>query len=73
MHDDGSATVHVSTRELGEDPKASENELTKRLGSTMINAMINAMMSAFVCELAMKALHLTRMDETRKSHDLWRL
>ena len=69
IHDDGSATVHVPTKELSEDPKASENELMKRLGSTMIIAM----MSAFACELAMKAIRLTRMDEARKSHDLWRL
>ena len=69
MHDDGSATVHVPTKELSEDPKASENELMKRLGSTMTIAM----MSAFACELAMKAIRLTRMDEARRSHDLWRL
>ena len=41
----------------------------KRLGSTMTIAM----MSAFACELAMKAIRLTRMDEFRKSHDLWQL
>ena len=35
MHDDGSATVYVPTKELSEDPKARENELMKRLGSTM--------------------------------------
>ena len=69
MHDDGSATVHVPTKELSEDPKASENELMKRLGSTMTIAM----MSAFACELAMKTIRLTRMDEARRSHDLWRL
>ena len=69
MHDDGSTTVHVPTKELREDPKAGENELMKRLGSTMIIAM----MSAFACELAMKAIRLTRMDEARKSHDLWQL
>ena len=69
MHDDGSATLHVPTKELSESPKASENELMKRLGSTMTIAM----MSAFACELAMKAIRLTRMDEARKSHDLWRL
>ena len=68
-HDDGSTTVHVPTKELSEDPKASENELMKRLGSTMTIAM----MSAFACELAMKAIRLTLMDEARKSHDLWQL
>ena len=69
MHDDGSATVHVPTKELSENPKTTEDELMKRLGSTMTIAM----MSAFACELAMKAIRLTRMDEARKSHDLWQL
>ena len=69
MHDDGSATVHIPTKELSEDSRASENELMKRLGSTMIIAM----MSAFACELAMKAIRLTLRDEARKSHDLWEL
>ena len=69
MHDDGSTTVHVPTKELSEDPRTSENELMKRLGSTMTIAM----MSAFACELAMKAIRLTRMDEARRSHDLWQL
>ena len=69
MHDDGSATVHVPTKELSENPKTTEDELMKRLGSTMTIAM----MSAFACELAMKAIRLTLMDEARKSHDLWQL
>ena len=69
MHDDGSATVHVPTKELSENPKTTEDELMKRFGSTMTIAM----MSAFACELAMKAIRLTLMDEARKSHDLWQL
>ena len=69
LHDDGSATVYWSTEELSEHPSTSEYELMKRLGS----AMTIAMMSAFACELAMKAIRLTRKDEARKSHDLWRL
>ena len=69
IHDDGSATLHVPTKELSEDSRTSENELMKRFGSTMTIAM----MSAFACELAMKAIRLTRMDEAQKSHDLWRL
>ena len=69
LHDDGSATVYLPAKELSEDLNASENQLMKRLGSTMTIAM----MSAFACELAMKAIRLTRMDEARKSHDLWRL
>ena len=69
MHDDGSATVYLSKEELSEHSKTGEYELMKRLGSTMTIAM----MSAFACELAMKAIRLTRMDEARKSHDLWQL
>ena len=69
VQDDGSTRVHVPRKELSEDSKTSENELMKRLGSTMTLAM----MSAFACELAMKAIRLTRMDEARKSHDLWKL
>ena len=69
MHDDGSATVYLPQEELSEHSKTSEYELMKRLGSTMSIAM----MSAFACELAMKAIRLTRMDIARRSHDLWRL
>ena len=69
INEDGSATLHVPTRELSEDSKTSEDELMKRLGSIMTIVM----MSAFACELALKAIRLTRMDQARKTHDLWRL
>ena len=69
MHDDGSATVYLSKEELSEHSKTGEYELMKRLGSTMTIAM----MSAFACELGIKAISLTLMDEARKSHDLWQL
>ena len=69
IDDDGSATLHVPTKELSEDSKTSDDELMKRLGSTMTIAM----MSAFACELAMKAIRLTRTNEARRIHDLWRL
>ena len=69
MNEDGSATVHIPTDQLGEHSKTSEKELMKSLGSTMTIAL----MSAFACELAMKAIGLTRRDEVRKSHDLWEL
>ena len=68
-NDDGSVTVYLSKEELAEHPRTQEYGLLKRLGSTMTIAMV----SAFACELAMKAICLTRMDEARKSHDLWRL
>lgn len=69
LHDDGSVTFYWSEEELGEHPLTREYELMKRIGSVMTIAMI----AAFACELAMKAIRLTRMDEARKSHDLWRL
>ena len=69
MQDDGSTTVYPTEEELSEHHKTREYELMKRLGSTMMIAM----MSAFACELAMKAIRLTWMDEARKSHDLWQL
>lgn len=68
-NDDGSATVKLSREELSQHSNSKEYELMKRLGSTMTVAM----MSAFACELAMKAIRLTCMDEARKSHDLWQL
>ena len=51
VNDDGSATVYLSKKMLGEHSKTTEYELMKRLGSTMTIGM----MSAFACELAMKA------------------
>ena len=69
LHDDGSATVYWPKENLREHSSTGEYELMKRLGS----AMTIAMMSAFACELAMKAIQLTRRDQARKSHDLWRL
>lgn len=69
INDDGSTTVYLSKDGLSEHSKTREYERMKRLGSTMTIAM----MSAFACELAMKAIRLTLMDEARKSHDLWTL
>ena len=69
MRDDGSATMHIPVKELKEHSKSSEHELMKRLGSTMTVAFN----SAFACELAMKAIGLTRSDDARRNHDLWEL
>ena len=68
-HDDRSATLHPPTEQLGEHSKTSEKETMKTLGSTMTVAL----MSSLACELAMKAICLTRRDEARKIHDLWEL
>lgn len=63
------ARFDVSKKKLNADPSTSKNELMERMGSTMTVAL----MSAFACELTMKGIRLTRLDEARKSHDLWRL
>ena len=67
--EDGSPTVYVPKNTLSEDPKATEKDLMHRLGSTLIIVK----MSAFACELAIKAICLTRMDKARMVHDLWQL
>ena len=69
LNDDGSATVHISEEELSEHSTTRQYKFLKRMGSTMTVGM----MSAFACELAMKAIRLTRLDEARRSHDLTRL
>ena len=69
LHDDGSATVHLSREELGVHSNDHERQLMARLGSTMTIALT----SAFACELAMKAIGMTLAHEARKTHDLWKL
>ena len=69
LHDDGSATVHVSQEELGIHTNEKRRRLMERLGSTMTVAMI----SAFACELAMKAIRMTLTHKARRTHDLWKL
>ena len=69
INDDGSTTVYFSKEELSKHTKTHEYDFMKRLGSTMTISMV----SAFACELAMKAIRLTCMDNARKSHDLWEL
>ena len=66
VHDDGSATVFMPVAGLTEDPQFQSFDMMQKLGSTMTVAL----MSAFACELAMKAIRLTRLDEARKTHDL---
>lgn len=66
---DGSATVYVSKDGISDDPQYSEYRLQRKMGTTMNEAM----MSAFACELAMKAICLTRRNESPKSHDLIKL
>ena len=69
MHEDGSTIYFLPKDKLGEHSNTQQHELLKRLGSTMTVSM----MSAFACELAMKAIRLTLLNEARKTHDLWQL
>ena len=64
-HEDGSATMRLPTGERN-DPQFFQYDMSQRLGCTMTAAL----MSAFACELAMKAIRLTRLDEARRDHDL---
>ena len=69
MKADGSAVIYLSMDGLSDDPRYHEYRLMRKMGTTMMEAMI----SAFACELAMKAICLTRKDEAEKSHDLLNL
>ena len=66
VRDDGSLVTHIPVDELKGDPQHTKRKLKRRMGSTMAEAMI----SAFACELAMKAISMTRKDEAIKTHDL---
>lgn len=58
--DDGSLAMAPSPR------GSSDDRLWNRMGTTMIESMT----AAFACELAMKAICLTCLDEAPKCHDL---
>ena len=62
--DDGS--VRVSAKAMGRFRQPSDHMLMERMGSVMMLGMI----SAFSCELALKAVLITRQDEAKKTHDL---
>ena len=62
--DDGSA--RVSAKAIGRFRQPSKHMLMERMGSVMMFGMI----SAFSCELALKAILITRQDEAKKTHDL---
>ena len=64
MSDDGLA--RVSAKAMGTFRHPSKRILMERMGSVMMLGMI----SAFSCELALKALLITRQDEAKKTHDL---
>ena len=57
------ATIPVEHR------KPSSIAIMERMGTTMAAGML----AAFACELGMKAISMTRLDEVRRTHDLLRL
>lgn len=66
--DDGSE-VRVSGKTVGKPRQLPEHVLMERMGLLMMSGMT----AAFACELALKALLITRLDEARKTHDLLEL
>lgn len=59
----------ISTEIPATHHRPPDAELTGRMGTAMVAGMIGA----FACEVALKALLLTRLDEAEKTHDLSRL
>ena len=62
--DDGS--IHVLGKIAGRFQQPPGPELMKRMGLVMMSGMT----SAFACELVLKAILITRLDEAKKTHDL---
>lgn len=61
--------VRVSAEIPASYRKPSQRELMARMGT----AMVAGMAAAFSCEVGMKAILMTRLDEAEKTHDLVRL
>ena len=66
---DDLSKVHISGKVMGKSRQLSDQERMERMGLLMMAGM-NA---AFACELALKAILITRLDEARKTHDLLEL
>ena len=66
--DDGSE-MRVSGTTVGKSRQLSEQVLMQRMGLLMMSGMT----AAFACELALKAILITRLDEARRTHDLLEL
>ena len=56
----------VSAKAPHRNPQSAERVLMERMGLIMISGMT----VAFACELALKAILITRQDEAKKTHDL---
>lgn len=66
---DDLSEMRVSVKTMGKSQKLSEQVLMQRMGLLMTAGMT----AAFACELALKAILITRLDEARKTHDLLEL
>ena len=62
-------SIHVSAKIPALHRKPSGRELMTRMGT----AMVAGMAAAFACEVGMKAILMTRLDEAEKTHDLLKL
>ena len=63
------ASIRVSAKIPALHRKPSDRELMSRMGT----AVVAGMAAAFACEVGMKAILMTRMDEAEKTHDLLKL
>ena len=63
---DDDSKERVSAEAVGRLRQLSEHELMERMGLVMMSGMT----AAFACELALKAILITRLDEARRTHDL---
>ncbi|MCY3767561.1 MAG: HEPN domain-containing protein [Gemmatimonadetes bacterium] len=61
--------VRVSAEPRHRNPLSAERVMMERMGLIMISGMT----VAFACELALKAILITRLDEAKKTHDLYDL
>ncbi len=65
VENDGS-DFRVSAKAPHRNPQSAERVMMERMGLIMISGMT----VAFACELALKAILVTRQDEAKKTHDL---
>ena len=66
---DDLSEMRVSVKTVGKSRQLSDQERMERMGLLMMAGMT----VAFACELTLKAILITRLDEARKTHDLLEL
>lgn len=67
--EDASADEHVRISGTVPYRRVAREEAMTRMGTTLIAGSA----AAFACEVGMKAILITRLDEAEKTHDLWKL